>query len=106
MRGIPSLYQIAYAIWTLIPATLRQVSPIKSIQTGTLSINNGSTTGTATIAAVDTSKAFPVYGGHYNSASANDGFGMHISASTTLSGDRGAFNTGNTVVRFYIVELW
>jgi hypothetical protein len=79
---------------------------LKSVQTGTFTISGGSTT--ATITAVDTTKAFLVFGVSEDTATGNGYDGQitgQITNSTTLTFSRvGNYNPGPTV-KWYVAEF-
>lgn len=82
---------------------------IKSVQPFTIAINAGSSSGTATITAVDTTKAFVSWGGTDLDATAAGG-GAHnwlatlvLTNSTTVTATRGGI-TGTATVAGTVVE--
>lgn len=82
-------------------------SPIKSIQTGTVTINGGNTSDSASITAVSTSKSFVIHNGCYGSNTALADFmcSLALSSSTTVTATRsGVANT--TTAAFTVVEFY
>jgi hypothetical protein len=80
-------------------------STIKSMQSGTLSINAGGTTGTSAISAVDTAKAVIIPQGGHNSASADPNFNIFFNSTTQIGANR-VISSGNTVIRYTVVEFY
>ena len=82
-------------------------SLIKSIQRGTITLGSGVTTGTATIAAVDTANAFvTMLGMSQSQANANFAVGCErvtLTNSTTVTVNIGA-NAGDAILSYEVIE--
>jgi len=98
--------RVTQFVWgTLIPAALRTVSIFKSVQSGTLSINAGSSTGTSAITSVDAAKALIIPCGGHNSAAADANFNLFFNSGTQLGANR-VGTSGNTIIRYIVAEPW
>jgi hypothetical protein len=89
----------------LAPPAAR-AAQLKSVQTGTATISGGSPTATGTLSpAVDTTKAFLVFGVTLNSGSPNDGqVSGQITNGTTVTFQR-IGTTGVITVKWYVVKF-
>jgi|SRR5688572_19633801 len=82
---------------------LEAASVIDHVEYGDVAVNNGNSSGTATIAAVDTTKAFLSYLGANGSAT-NHVFKITLTNSTTITATRDG-TSGDATVNFCIVEF-
>lgn len=80
---------------------------IKSIQRGTVSITQPATSNTATITAVDTSKALLSFLG-INSDGTNFGYGARIvlTNATTITMTKSGNDTNSNVISYEVVEYY
>lgn len=79
-------------------------SVIKSIQYGSIVITSSTTSGTATITAVDTNKAALLNLGTKVSVAGQDN-NITLTNSTTVTASRDAQTGGSSTVRFCVVEF-
>ena len=81
--------------------------PVKTIQCGTIAVNNGSATGTSTLStAVTVAKTFVVHLGHYGGTNLTDQHSaVSITNTTTITGTREG-TTGNNVTGYCAIEFY
>ena len=78
---------------------------LKAVQSGTTTIANGNSSATATLTAVDTSKAFLVFGVSENTSNPQDGqISGQITNSTTVTFQR-VGTSGAVTVKWYVAEF-
>lgn len=121
MRALPSLGQIAHAIWNLVALASRTVtasvvsdktgysltagsySPIKSIQNGSTTITATNTTADSTITAVVTGKAFILVRDFGDGSGGTNAGDVQIINSTTVRYTRSS-SSGSSTAHWTVVE--
>lgn len=86
-------------------ATQGNVSVVKSVQTGSMTVASGTTSNTATITSVNTAKAVVLYGGYSQVSTAGTyGGTLVLTNATTLTGTIQASDGANHIVTFTVLE--
>ncbi len=81
-------------------------APMKTIQTGTITIGSGSQTGTATISTVTTTNCLLLYGGYNTNSSLDpDGATLVLTNGTTVTADKGNASTDTLNIVFTVLEF-
>lgn len=87
-------------------AVSSRLASIKSLQKGTIALNNPATAATATITSVDTAKAFVMYeGASSNQAGGGNDAYLDLTNATTVTAYLAVASTGNIIVGFTVVEF-
>jgi hypothetical protein len=98
-------------VWTNVPLATKTASVIKSIQRGTITIADASTTNTATISSVSTSKSLVLFGGFSTTYASSDNVSrvagrVELTDSTTVTATRASSSGGSMVVAYQVVEFY